>query len=977
MGEVFLAEDLKLERKVAIKMLPAKLIEDHQARRRLLREAKTAAILDHPNICAIHEVNEDGDCPFIVMQYIEGETLSSKIENSAVSPEDVLSVGIQIAEALAEAHSHGIIHRDIKPQNVIVTPRGQVKVLDFGLVKLQSERPTETDAKTESQLTEEGQIVGTVAYMSPEQLKGHVIDARSDLFSLGATLYECATGVPAFAGNSKFEISSKVLQIEPEKPSLIKPGIPIGLEDIILKAMAKDVEARYQSAGSMLEDLRRLQTSLSVGTEVMPRPASGQSFLQKTAAAARSLDRQPVRIAVLLALLLIIGIWVVSRLWRTSPYRPTPEASTWYDRGTEAIRAGTYYQASKALEQSIKLDPRFALAYARLAEAYVEIDYPEKAKEELLHALALVPDRSSLTARDAAYFDAIAATVRGEFAEAIGSYEKIANQASSAEKSNAYLDLGRAYEKNENPTKAIECYTEATKSDPQSAAAFLRLAVMYGRRQDLKNAYETFDKAESFYQAMSNPEGQAEVLYQRGALLSRIRKLTEAKPLLEKAMELSRTNNIQYQFVKTQLQLSSVYFAEGNTERAKEIATEAISRAQANNVRNLATNGLIDLGYTLIWRGELDEAAKYFKQALDFAQADKARRIEARAKLALGTVNFQQGNLDQAISLLEDALKFYQPAGYRKETSITLLTLGRARRNKGEYDTALKVFEQQLQLAKDLGDPAQLAASHLSMGILLGEYLERYTEALPHLDESYRIDESIGAKVGIASDQLYRANALWQLGRYEEARAALDEAASIANQPEASFKEVLAWVHLTNCRIALSQQRFAQAKAKGQQALDLAGMQVRDLAVQAKYSVCLAQAFSGSPQAARKLCDEAVSLAKEGNSPRIISNALLALAEVLLRDNDSAGSLANALQAQAMFAHSAQPESEWRAWLIAARASQLVGNVSAMKEYASRADSVCAGLEQKWGADAYGSYLRRSDIQAYRRDVTQILSRSK
>jgi serine/threonine protein kinase len=224
MGEVFLAEDTRLERKVAIKMLPAKSIDDEQARRRLFREAKAAATLDHPNICAIHEVNEDSDCVFIVMQYVEGETLGQKLLESSLTTDEVLDIGIQVAEALSEAHSRGVIHRDIKPQNVIVTPRGQVKVLDFGLARMtQSERPSDPEARTETQLTEEGYIVGTVAYMSPEQLRGVLVDSRSDIFSLGVLLYECAAGSPPFTGNSNIEISSKVLQVEPRKPSELNP----------------------------------------------------------------------------------------------------------------------------------------------------------------------------------------------------------------------------------------------------------------------------------------------------------------------------------------------------------------------------------------------------------------------------------------------------------------------------------------------------------------------------------------------------------------------------------------------------------------------------------------------------------------------------------------------------------------------------------------------------------------------------------
>src|SRR2546423_14502011 len=185
-------------------------------------------------------------------------------------PEEVIEVGIQIAEALSEAHGRGVIHRDVKPQNVIITPRGQAKVLDFGLARIAQKAALDPEAKTDTQLTEEGYIVGTVAYMSPEQLKGQPIDTRSDLFSFGVMLYECAAGKPPFTGNSKIEISSKVLQVDPRKPSEVNPGIPKGLEKIILKAMAKDPNDRYQNADEVLRDLRELRASLSGATELLP-----------------------------------------------------------------------------------------------------------------------------------------------------------------------------------------------------------------------------------------------------------------------------------------------------------------------------------------------------------------------------------------------------------------------------------------------------------------------------------------------------------------------------------------------------------------------------------------------------------------------------------------------------------------------------------------------------------------------------------
>ncbi|HMJ26145.1 MAG TPA: protein kinase, partial [Pyrinomonadaceae bacterium] len=423
MGEVFLAQDLKLDRKVAIKILPLKSIENEQAKKRLLREAKAAATLDHPNICTIHEVNEDSESPFIVMQYIDGVTLWRKVRNNPMAPAEVVNIGIQAAEALAEAHSRGVIHRDIKPQNVMITSRGQVKILDFGLAKQILPEPSMgSGVTTETLLTEEGQIVGTVGYMSPEQLRGYEMDARSDLFSLGVTLYECATGSPAFTGNSAIEISSQILHVEPRRPSQVKPGIPPGLESLILKAMAKEVEDRYQTAHAMLEDLYKLRGSVSGSSELLTRPLTLEHLpAPVTSTVMKAWSRKPVKIAAIAVPLLIIALVLGLSLRNQPLHQPSADARTWYDKGLTAMREGTYYQASKMLELSIGLDDAYALSHAHLAETYLEINDTERAQRELLRAMALVPNRSSLPTIDAVYLDAVGATVRREFPVAIDS----------------------------------------------------------------------------------------------------------------------------------------------------------------------------------------------------------------------------------------------------------------------------------------------------------------------------------------------------------------------------------------------------------------------------------------------------------------------------------------------------------------------------------------------------------------------------
>lgn len=979
MGEVFLAQDTKLERRVAIKMLPAKSIDDVHARKRLLREAKAAATLDHPNICAIYEVNEHGDCPFIVMQYIEGETLLTKFQKAAMPPEEVIEVGIQIAEALAEAHERGVIHRDVKPQNVIITPRGQAKVLDFGLARIAQKAVLDPEAKTDTQLTEEGYIVGTVAYMSPEQLKGMEIDGRSDLFSLGVTLYECATGKPAFSGNSKIEISSKVLQVDPRKPSQINPSIPRGLEDIILKAMAKDVDARYQSAEEMLEDLRRLRSSLSSVTALFPSVTREASKPPMAAQARDLLRSRKVQIALGAALVLVIG-FVGWRWWRATPYQPTPDAKKLYDLGLQALHDGTYWQASKRLEVAVNLDGNYAPAHAHLAEAFVEINNTEKAQDELLSATQLANSRS-LASADAAYLEAIGATIRRDFPAAVNDYQKILDQASGTDKATAYFDLGRAYERNEQIDQATDCYLNATKSDPQSPAAFLRLAMAYGRRQKSNDAEAAFGQAEKLYQTLDSSEGRAEVMYQRGVMYLAGGKLKESEAQLDKVLEMLQqadSSNVNiYQLARTQLELSLVYRDQGNLDRAKEMAGKAIGIAQSNgNLKNIAANGLVDLGLAFLSHGDFDDARNYFQQAFDLAHRDHLTASEKRAQLSLGRLNFQLSNYDEAVPQLKGALDFFKPARYPRETSLALTLLGRAYQDMGQDDNALNYFNEGYQLATQSNDEASIGDYHMSMTFLRGTNQEQYVEALSHLDEKLKIDQSHDMRRGIAFDQMNRGRFLGELGRYADAKAALDAAFDLANQKEAQYKTVMAWVHLVRARIALSQLQYGEARKNAQLAVE-ASEKFPDVMLQAQCTLGLVSAYSGSAPAGQKLCEDALVLANKTKSRAAITSVQLALAEIALLERNGAEALNGALDLQKIFAQSGQKDSEWRALLIAARASELAGNHTAGQDYASRADKACKELQQKLGAESYESYLRRPDIQAYRAQLAQLLRSGK
>ena len=865
MGTVYLAEDTHLGRRVAIKF-PSVNSDSHDYRARFLREARAVSELSHHNIATLFDYGEtDEGRPFLVMELARGRTLTEMMLKDELALGGAVEIVTAVAEALVEAHARGVVHRDIKPSNIMIDDRGQIKVLDFGLAKqltkdhgLSSEPEAQTLLSTE---TRSGVVLGTPAYLSPEQATGSAIDGRSDLFSLGTLLYEAITGKTPFVGNSFIEIAANVLHVEPAPPSRINPKVPQELDFITLKALSKKPNKRYQSAKELIADLNAVKDRLEENSgqtlirRTMPPGVTGHNKTLSNLSQILQRPRIPISYILLgLAALLALG-GIAWRFTRATPHTPPADAQRWYDIGTAALRDGAYYQASQALQKAIGADDAFLLAHGRLAEALVELDYIDQAKDELLRLNNA--DRAALPETDALQLDAINATARHDFAKAIELYKQIAEQVPDAEKAYILVDLGRAYENNNDVNGAIQSYKESSNRNSQYATAHLRLAILYGQKGDLASALASFDQAQSIYQAMGNLEGRAEVMFQRGALYNKRNNLPEARTQLEQALALAKANDNKSQSIKILLQLCSVAFDAGETARSTEFAQQAVELAQNNGMENLSTRGLVDMGNSFLVRGKQAEAEKYLEQALALAQRAKARRNEARARVSLASLRQQQNRPDEAAHYLEPALAFYQQGGYRSETFRCLALLARVNLQKGDYAAVDKSQNELLRLAQELNDQSLIALAHAERGSTLARE-EKFTEALDHLNQAYSIYSAQGIQRSMGYNLAGRADVLAKLGRFAEAEALLTQATTIAEKPGGELKRLSVEVQLALAEIGLSEQNFAKARGAAEKAVEGAGTEFKSVATGARIVLGLSESYSGSTAAGKRMTSDAV-----------------------------------------------------------------------------------------------------------------------
>ena len=926
MGEVYEARDLELNETVALKTLLPAIAANETMIARFKQEIALSRKIGHANVCRMFDLNraegEDGrPVLFLTMELLDGETLSTRLEREGPMPAaESLPLLQQMGAALDAAHAAGIIHRDFKPSNVMLVdaPEGtRAVVTDFGLA-----RNFATNRSTTA--TVSNAIMGTLDYMAPELLTGSQASVASDVYALGMVAYRMVTGVLPFATDTP--LAGAILRSRRPVPSPrgSVPTLEENWERAILRALDMDPAKRFGRAREFIAALRNETASLTVKLPVLTRRRTALAVLFAAAMLAAAVG------------------W---RAYLAARVRLAPEAQALYTSGVQDIAAGAYFAATKALADAVKLAPHAPQVRARLAEAWVELEVPERAGEQML--LVRREDTSSLDEAQQVQIEAIDREITREFAAAARKYEQLTRIVGKGNPDVA-VDLGRAYEKADRPEDAMRSYQQAAEGPAHNPAAWLRIAVLYARRSKADKSKEAFDEAEKGYQLTSNLEGLTEVLIQEGIAETSRGNLDVGASYLQKGLETARTAGNLQQEINAGFRLSTNAYLAGDAAATEQFAHEAIDTARKNGLGVMAIRGLINLGNASRRKENNQQAEKYYNDALEQGRESRSGQLTALSLAALAGLHIATSRPGPAVQEAQGALAFYQPNGYAKESLQCLTIALRAKRDSGDYEGALSSTRTLIEMAEKTGDHGQMALAHENLASVLFVF-EHYPAAL----EEYRKNVTLSVDpehIGFA--HLQCASSLWHLGRYTEAADEFAQGESFA----AKFPGLVGDIGDSRAAMLLSQGRYAPA-------IDLAHSLIAGHILPARKAnleqlIGLALLRSGHRSEGSRKCQESWQAAEALPDAGDLVHAQVALLEARVEEGDR-----NA--AEQVF-HAAEtrlasyPEAHWRALALLARLEPT---------YAGQARNSLHQVSSDWGEQAFRVYLTRPDIDKLSRGL--------